>query len=425
MHAALRWGYMQRFGRALVVGLAAGLLLVGGITSAQEGSGGGGGSDDVEAVVLREPGPDAVASHARLILEPETGAPVVIWREAGSRFGRDRVVVEVFEDGDWQRLPLNGLLDDTTNIITPDGIALAFDERGTLFAAINREFPDDGPGVARTLVTRFGGGGWEQLGEPVGELPTVGPVYLFEAEFGLTLATIEEGEDADELRVRFFDGDEWSPLGDPVLNLDPESDAQTLYAVADNAGRPLMVWSEESDAFGTTLPFVNYWDGSDWDFVFDLPQLEAIEIGDVMLSGLATGAEGFVHLLTVERFEDTSFADMWLQDTSFVLDWDDLSLPRDAENSECATAQAIASGPDDFAYYAWLEPCENVLRLARVDSLSGQWLTFDAEIPTGRIPNRVQPLQLAIDPRGIAYVLWLESDGTRNGPLGVAAFTLP
>lgn len=427
MHAARRWGRIGGTKGAIGGLLVACLLLLGGIVAAQDSGGGDVPGGEYTALIVREPETDAATSYVRLVLQPETGAPVVMSRQAGSRFGQDSAMVDVLSEDGWLRLPLDGLLNpDDTNIITSRGIDIAFDREGVLFAAINREFPDEGTGTARTLVRRFDPdeGVWRPVGEPFGEAPTVGPLYLFDAEPGLTLANIEGGE-FQGLHVRVLDDNSWTPLGQTMLNIEPESDVETLYATVDSEGQPLAVWAEYADDFGVTLAYADYWNGRDWETVPELPRIADIEIGDVTLSGLATGPGGDVFLLTSEAFGRTSFADVWYQTTDYEFEWELLGLPDAAANSDCAVGHAIATGPDGLARYAWMEPCDNAIRLAMEDTTTGGWITLDAVMPTGELASGGPPLQLAVDAFGVVYVTWIEASGPASSDFVVGAFVPP
>ncbi|NJL55374.1 hypothetical protein HC928_09455 [bacterium] len=221
-----RWGGgLRMWARYAMLGAVALLLMLpGGLPPqavAQEGS-----ADT--ALVLREPGPGSVASSVRLAVAPDEELPVLMRQVAGTSFGTDTVAVEAWNGSSFEALTTNGLLDPETNLITSEGIDLAFDANGVLYAALNREFPDEGAGEARTLVTRFDAGGWVQVGQPLGRGITIGPLYLFDAQTGLTLVNIESGEDLSELRARSLDAGDWIDLDVPILNIDPEAMYHTL-----------------------------------------------------------------------------------------------------------------------------------------------------------------------------------------------------
>ncbi len=384
------------------------LLLLGGVVTAQ-----GGGDFFVE--VLREPGRNSAADYARIAIEPTQGLPVVIRRESGSRFGADRIHVEVFT-GEWESQTTNGLMHPETNIITPKGIDLAFDEDGVLYAAINREFSAQRESASRTLVARFGAGGWVPVGDPFGG-QTVGAPYLFESDEGLTYVSIEISEEGYyELRARVFNGGSWEPLGASSLNIEQGTDVTSAFAAVDGEGQPIVAWAEYSEEFGVTLAFADYWDGRRWQEMPELPLVADMEIGDVELSGLVAGDDESVFLATSEPFDRTNFVDIWLQSTDYDSEWGELGLPNPAADTDCAVGHAFAAGPDDTLYYAWAEPCEGVIRLS-IGTEDDGWRTADSEVRIQRMRGEAPPLQLAVDASGNAFVLWIE-----NGSAGVAVF---
>ncbi|MDX1992305.1 MAG: hypothetical protein SF029_07950 [bacterium] len=353
----------------------------------------------------------ASGTSLSIALSPQD-QPVIAWREQGATFGADRLNIRLFDGATWNAVDTTALLDPTTSQISENGVAVSFDSQGRLIAAVNRVVSELGFDQLRTVVARYDGATWTQIGEFAGEGQSISPIYLLNVAESVALAWLTP----NALHIQRWNGEAWEPLLNGMTITEGVL-YEGLYAasVGDNHA---LAWTKVLPTGERNLNFY-VWDPSGWRTVPPLPNQNDFQIGLAELVGIAPMVGGGVYVAASETggtASDYVTAYQLPPDSS----WNEAGLPEQAAESDCARNHTIATAPDGSLYYAWTADCRGVLPVTRW--ISGQgWETLGEPIEIGSVGNDQRQVSLRIAGNGTVFLGWLEATNGQNQTIRLAA----
>lgn len=337
--------------------------------------------------------------------------PAVAWRESGSQFGSDRVLLQVFVDGDWQPIDTTPMMDPLTSQVSERGIAIVGGRAGGLVLAVNRVLGERGFDQYGTVVAQWDGTAWSPLGDPLGDAPSTGPLRLVGLADTYAVGWFTE----NAVEVHLWRGDRWQDIGaDLALPEGMRPLSLDITAAPEGIFMALAVMLPSGEVQFSLKQYMD--DG--WRMAVDLPNLNDVQIGLASLVGIASEPQTGFYVATAEETGQASvYVSVWNLSTQGT--WRELTPPAEAAESPCARNHAVSADERSGLVYAWTADCRNRLNVVRLND-SGGWDALGESATIGAVSSE-EPVMLRGSRDGTLYVGWMEAEGDTQS-IHVAAY---
>lgn len=382
--------------------------------------------------------PEAIAFSSQPSLAISDHARFLAWTD--TRSGRSHVYVAAYMGDHWVAIGDNtfggGVSDPLKHSSSPS--LMVSDEGVPTMAWVQRsEIGSD------IMVARYDRASktWKPLGDSLGELGVsmtkqASDPVLVQHELGPVLAWIDASDGEPQIRVRYFDGDQWLPLGDSESGL-PSDDIGGISLSEDGAaiqdmqlvsdGQQLAVVWSQLDRFGQRHIYLREFDGSDWKGIYD-----SASSGGLSASLGQTQAERQHHQSPTAAFAESqlfvawqSFSDGGSQVQAAVYKADSGGwqppLPLDAWAASEREAQPRLVTRNEETNLIWMRDEHTIF----VTEFNGEQFVEavggDAKQPGIRsTDSRIGSVAVAANPFGEPTVAWIDSQSIRDSVFLVA-----
>lgn len=247
----------------------------------------------------------------------EDGMPIVAWAES-SQPEATGAHVKRWNGNSWERLGDVLYVGPTGRLASRCSLAVMHD--GVPVVAWSQQSP--ATGESEVYVSRWSGGAWRSVGNPVKTVFSNGEVATVTLRVGstgqLALMLWEKSVSGSQISVWRWAGENWGLLGG-ALKVNSSWLLASAQVVIGSSGEPFVVWHEMNNVdTNTRRAYARLWDGSSWQdgnmSSSDYPGLLGMDdMGSPVLAqrvrDMSTGGEVSAHV-QMRRWGDGVWADM-------------------------------------------------------------------------------------------------------------------